>query len=115
VARFGQFPEAFLLAGQIPVPESRKAIREFLDLNWEQDAGWLKEQKVFSDHWRDPAILVYLKSLPREPRPVANNNTADGSQPNQPRRPSRDKDTPAQKEAKHAWFDASQEYLLATM
>ncbi len=120
VARFGQSPETFLMAGTIPSIEVRKSFRELLTNNWEQDPSWLVKQEVFKTHWRDPGLLVLLKTLPREQRPAAQNTGTDGSTaPGDPnaQRParSRDRDTPAQKNAKYAWFDASEQYLLATM
>lgn len=115
-------PDAVVFAGAIPAAATRQRLLAAIEQRQnDSPRNWLPEN-VFTEHLADPAVHVFVKSIPREQPPQANNDGGGpdgypGERPNARRRPSEpdDPDKLAREAAKHDWFATSEKTMLSLM
>jgi hypothetical protein len=93
--------ELMLLASNLPHQTVRQEVRRALLRQWIEGPTPFETAKLAKDSFRDPGILVLVKSLPRqEPKPPPT-GAAAAAQP----KPTRDQ------QAKFAWMGAAESFL----
>ncbi len=132
--------EYLVFAGAFPTVETRNAVQAALNLHKNQPPSSWVHESVFSKQLTDPAVHVYVKSLPREQRAEAANkggtqggagaypggeggDLGGGSARPQNRSRSRSKkkekepdpQAEARKEARYGWMKASEGTLISLM
>lgn len=120
-------PEAFVFAAAFPTAQTREAVQNALSAHQNQPPGaWLHES-AFETQLADPALLVFLKSLPRELRPQTspgqegpqNAAAAAAAARRRAKRGSKgsddDPEAKSREAARYGWMDVSDEAMLAVM
>lgn len=116
-------PDLLLLMGQIPATPTRHSLQQYLENHWRLTEDWTQNPlemvnaELFQSQYRDPGLMLSLKSLPRQQPIVPGQPVQRGRKGELPgaNQPDEDEIGPVELKSMNLWFEAGAQMMLSLM